>query len=592
MTGILRRAAHSRRRRVSKWYRRLRRANDEFGALLLLDLLRWRETPRDRMLNALLVRRSSRLGRHTLESAFQHRRPGRAPRAPNAETGLDILFVMRHWGYVQNFENTLRLLARRGHRIELLLGPTKKKGDDSDSGQVRRLMEEHPSITRSTLELGDGRTGWAWLAEELREARNYLRYHEPQFRHAHKLRRRARRAAPGWAVWLARTPVGRRPRLRRAAHAALASLLQAVPPGPSVRSFVSQRRPDLLLVTPMVGGQSRQPEFVRAARELLIPSGVCVTSWDNLTTKGLVHETPDVLTVWNTTQAREATELHGVPSDVVAVTGAHTYDHWFTWRPSRDREAFCAQVGLPADRPYLLYLCSSGFVAGTEREFLREWLRGLRARSEPELANVGILIRPHPMNARWWHDVDLRELLGENAAVWPRDPVPPDDLPSRSDYYDSMFHAAAVVGVNTSALIESAIVGRRVLSLMSADYRDAQEHSIHFSYLRSVGGGVVQAASDFDEHAGQLLDILEGRENGAPPTAFVRDFLRPHGLEEPAAPRMVSVLERAAYGPVPRLRPPRGALLMRAALWPVAAVGAKSSARRAKRSRRRPHDRA
>jgi hypothetical protein len=138
---------------------------------------------------------------------------------------------------------------------------------------------------------------------------------------------------------------------------------------------------------------------------------------------------------------------------------------------------------------------------------------------------------------------------------------------------------------------------------MSADYRDAQEHSIHFSYLRSVGGGLVRTARDFDEHAGQLLDILERRQNGAPPTAFVREFLRPHGLEEPAAPHMVSVLERTANGPVPRLRPQRGGGLVRATLWPVAAVGARSarhrrvaaarsSARLPKRSKGRPHERA
>jgi hypothetical protein len=564
-------------RRVLRWFRRLRRANRKLPVLLLLDLLPWRDTPRDRLLNAPLKVRSAHRGRHLLEGLFAHRRPGRGPLSRGVADGLDIVFVMRHWGYVLNFENTLRLLAGRGHRVELVLGPT-HKGEDSASGQLRRITEEHPAITATRLELRDRATRWVWLGEKLRAARDYLRYHEPVFRHARKLRARAGRAAPGWAVGLGQGPVGRRPRLRTATDLLLATVLRAIPPGPDVRRFVQGRRPDLLLVTPMVDYGTRQPEFVRAAREQLIPSGVCVTSWDNLTTKGLVHEVPDVLTVWNETQAREARELHRVPPDVVAVTGAHTYDHWFTWRPSRDRQSFCAEVALRADRPYVLYLCSSAFVAGAELETLRELIGNIRARPEPGLSEVGVLVRPHPMNARWWLDIDAGELLGENVVVWPRGGATPDDVSARSDYYDSIFYAAAVVGINTSALIESAIVGRQALSLMRADHRDAQEHSIHFSYLRSVGGGLVQAANDFDQHAGELFDILEGRENGAPRRAFVQEFLRPHGLDEPAAPCMVSALERAACGPVPRLRPLRGARLLRAALWPVATVGARLSA--------------
>ena len=32
---------------------------------------------------------------------------------------MRVLFVMRHGGYVRNFEWVLRLLAERGHRVEL-----------------------------------------------------------------------------------------------------------------------------------------------------------------------------------------------------------------------------------------------------------------------------------------------------------------------------------------------------------------------------------------------------------------------------------------------------------------------------------------
>ena len=44
----------------------------------------------------------------------------------------------------------------------------------------------------------------------------------------------------------------------------------------------------------------------------------------------------------------------------------------------------------------------------------------------------------------------------------------PVDTASRADYFDSIYHAAAVVGINTTAQIESAIVGRPVHTLCSS----------------------------------------------------------------------------------------------------------------------------
>jgi hypothetical protein len=42
-----------------------------------------------------------------------------------------------------------------------------------------------------------------------------------------------------------------------------------------------------------------------------ISSVLGVGSWDHLTTKGLIHEMPDRIVVWNELQRTEAAELHG-----------------------------------------------------------------------------------------------------------------------------------------------------------------------------------------------------------------------------------------------------------------------------------------
>ena len=50
-------------------------------------------------------------------------------------------------------------------------------------------------------------------------------------------------------------------------------------------------------------------------------------------------------------------------------TGAPSVDHWFGWQVGSTRDAFCGEVGLDPEQPYVLYVCSSGFVAPDIAEF-------------------------------------------------------------------------------------------------------------------------------------------------------------------------------------------------------------------------------
>ena len=59
------------------------------------------------------------------------------------------------------------------------------------------------------------------------------------------------------------------------------------------------------------------------------------------------------------------------------------------------------------------------------------------------------------------YSVDLAGF--DNVAVWPPAGAQPDAGKARADFFDSLFHSAAVVGINTSALIEAAILGKSVL---------------------------------------------------------------------------------------------------------------------------------
>jgi hypothetical protein len=400
-----------------------------------------------------------------------------------------------------------------------------------------------PTPASSSVE-GPQAQQWSRLGVTLRGALDYLRYLGPEYRDAPKLRRRAELKAPAFVMAALRRPFVDTRIGRRLLGLVIRWCDRAVPRDAAIDAFVSEHDPDLVLVTPLVEPGSPQSDYLRSARARGRATGLCVYSWDNLTNKGLIHEPLDLVTVWNEPMKREAIALHHVPADRVVVTGAVPYDHWFTWQPRATREAFCARVGLDAGRPYLLYLCSSKFIAPNELPFVRRWVEDIRAAS-PTLREAGVLVRPHPQNTDEWQRADLGD-LGQ-VAIWPRTAGNPVDAESRAEYYDSIHHSAAVVGVNTSAQIESAIVGRGVYTLLAPEFRETQEGTLHFRHLQNVNGGLLHVAADMAEHVAHLEAALERPRDAAERCRrFVEAFVRPHGIGQPATPWLVAALEAAA----------------------------------------------
>jgi hypothetical protein len=116
-----------------------------------------------------------------------------------------------------------------------------------------------------------------------------------------------------------------------------------------------------------------------------------------------------------------------------------------------------------------------------------------------------------------------------------------------------MFHAAAVVGLNTSALVESAIVDRPVFTVLMPEFRDSQEGTFHFHYLLDAADGFLNVSRSLDEHVGQLAGLLSGgavRSN----RRFVEHFIRPRGATVAATGIFADAVEEIARDTSPRPR--------------------------------------
>ena len=492
---------------------------------------------------------------------------------------MKILFSATHFGFLRNFQSTIRVLAEHGHELHVLA----ERSDAIDGQKMADILSaEHPSMTFERLPTSRHRL-WYALGNALRASMDYWRYLDPKWDHSAKLRRRAADQAPPLARTLARLPLlGTRSGLALL-HNCFHTLERALPPPPEVTEVFRRVNPDVLLLTPLLYFGSQQAAHVRCARRLGIKSVLGVGSWDHLTTKGLIHEIPDRVLVWNEAQKREAIALHGVPADRVVVTGSQAYDHWFSTKPALDRAGFCRKVGLDPERPMVLYLCSSPFIAPHEVGFVRSWMTAIRRSSDERLRGVSLLVRPHPQNAAQWENVDLAAEF-EHAALWPKTGVNPIGGVARSDYFDSMYHAEAVVGVNTSGMIESGILGKPVYSVLTEEFASTQEGTLHFQHLKNVEGGLLHLAGSLEEHASQLSRLLaDGRSERQGTRQFIQAFIRPNGLDQAATPLVVEAVEHFAEGPRLEVEPtPVGASVLRVVLAPVAVVATIATMERAK----------
>ena len=449
---------------------------------------------------------------------------------------------------------------------------------------VLALAESCPGIRLETMPSA-AKTHWWELATRFRRALFYLRFFSPAYREAPALLARARKRAPVPAVRIAEA-FGRPGRYLLAR--ALNLLEQSTRSAAIYHQYLREHAPDIVVLTPMIVLKTAQLDLARAALELGIRNVFAVASWDHLSSKGDLTFQPQRVIVWNDVQKREAVELQHLDGDRVIITGSQIFDDWFGKRPSTSREEFCARVGLRPDRPIVLYVCSSLLEGSTpEPPFVVKWARHLRDSGHPSLRECSILVRPHHEHGEAWRKVHFRGM--ENVACWPKAGDFPVDARSKTDYFDSLYHASVTVGLNTSAMIEAGILGRPVHTILLPQFHDSQEGTVHFHYLLEEPNGLLHVARSLDEHADKLAAAVEGRDPDPERSArFVREFVRPRGLERRATDVFVEELEALAALPPPEpIAVPIWTPLVRPVLQPFANAAAERVRRMEEESRRR-----
>lgn len=443
---------------------------------------------------------------------------------------------MRHLAYLRVYETVISSLLREGHFVEVGFMPlTNKRFDTRKADEMVTSSQGRMSYSFLSPLPGDF---WSSLKDFSRTAIDYLRYFAPEYETAHKLRERMSRRIPALIKFLIHIlSLNRliRHRIFPLLQNFLSKFESAFPTSGEVLKLWSEKKPDIVLFTPLLDAGMGMIDYAKGAAHLGLKTALCVASWDNLTNKGLIQADVDRVIVWNKFQKDEAVRFHHVPAERIRLTGAQVFDEWFERKPKMSKKDFCAKVGVP-DGFIILYLCSSVFIAKTETSFIKKWLQSVRQSEAEDLRTAGIVIRPHPANVKQWVNADFSGF--GNTVIWPAYGAVPIFEDTKDDYFHSLHYADVAVGLNTSAMIEAGILGKTVLTVEDEEFKDTQGGTLHYHYL--VKEGLLQVARDLDTHRDQLVRALTENKSPERNRDFIRHFIRPFGNNVTGTSRFIA----------------------------------------------------
>ncbi len=449
---------------------------------------------------------------------------------------MKVVFVANQYFFFRHIQPIAEPLIQKGHHLALWFCNVEKYGVTSRATEefVERYATQASFSTKNSKK---GRyTGI--LSRVLRDILGYYTYLVPGFTSDVKRKAFIDRIHPFSRLCL-RIPGIDRFLLSTKNLTFLRKLSSLIPSNSEIVHELMSVKPDVLVIVSNLRADqnAHELEYARAGVAMGIPTAILIASWDNLSTKGTFNVFPNAILVWNQAMVDEAVLLHQTPQEKVIVTGAETFDYLFDIKSARLRNEFYSELNMDEGEKYILYLGSSASMTGDETDFVREFERTLWTR-----LRIRTLVRPHPLNASIWSKFEEPGCI-----IWPKGGELPDAFQSQQNFRDSLVYSLAVVGINTSAMLESAIADKPCITIRAPIYQASQAAEGHFRHL--LNGEFLEVAESHEEAVDIIDRILSGHDRLAPARRkFVEAFIRPHGWDVPCGPLISSIVEGLAEG--------------------------------------------
>lgn len=433
-------------------------------------------------------------------------------------THKKILFVLRSIDLITYYSSLIRSTCKNGFDVYVLLNPNWSGYKITDT--IRQLKSNFSNLS----------FGWSLSRKDFfrpllfssREVLSYRRYLIHTDQSPYYLKR--------WQSYLI-SPIKFLTQFtvvnwfikNKLCEELLSGIENLVPPDQNIKASIFSMKPDVVIVAPANLRFDEEIEYLKAAKQLGIPTIIPVMSWDNLTTKGLIHIQPDLFFCWNKTQAKEAIKYHGIKKENIAITGSSFFDKWFTKLKPTAKNTFFKKVGLNPKMQLITYLGSSANIALDETWVIRELITQIRKNNDRFIKSLQIIIRPHPANAKIYKKIN--QIPG--IKIFPKDGTLPASQEDLQVFFDTLYYSVATIGINNSAMIDSVINNKPTIAIILAAYKKTQTEAKHFQDLKN--SKALELAYSLDDVTNLILQIKSGIDKKETfRKKFTQDFIRPY----------------------------------------------------------------
>lgn len=191
----------------------------------------------------------------------------------------------------------------------------------------------------------------------------------------------------------------------------ISSMLGQLGPHPELLAVLQEQQPDFIVLPSSLLDYGTD-DMLQVADSLEIPVAMLQTGWDNLSSKGLLQNLPESISVWGEQSRQDAIDVQSIPEDRVRLAGAPHFGVFYD--KSEPDQALAEQLGIIKGVPTVLF-------AGTLRYFDEtEFLQDLDHRIEKgDLPRVRIVYRPHPWRLRREHEENFFDCQWKHVVMDP-----------------------------------------------------------------------------------------------------------------------------------------------------------------------------
>jgi CDP-glycerol glycerophosphotransferase (TagB/SpsB family) len=249
--------------------------------------------------------------------------------------------------------------------------------------------------------------------------------------------------------------------------------------------------------------------LLTAARRLRIPTIGYIASWDHQVGKGIISPHLARYLVQNEIMRDDLWRYHRIEPSRVTVTGWPQTDIYYRRRPVEEYEQLVRSLGLPVERPVVLYAGNSPNNAPYEENLVERVVAWWRETGADE--RFSLLFRPHP------YDDDVKRRYAA-ARAQPGAAVQPHTYADYGALVTLLQHVDCVVAGGGTILLEALANDRPSVCITFAEGAppgfDAADRANQTGehYRQLIESDAFYRASDFDELVRALERALASPE--------------------------------------------------------------------------------